>query len=179
MSTPNLYPPARPNSNVALIIILVVVFGFIALFFVSIMALLVVPRVMSAGRKAREATLRANLHQIRNAIAQFQADTEVYPVSLTDLTLAKALAPKKGFNDKTNKLAVVPSGSYQGPYLNSESGLGTTGTNGIPINPFKSPQDSDYTDITKHWLYTPLIGNIEPAVPSSGSTLDGIPYTQL
>lgn len=142
---------------------------------IAILALIVIPRVMSAGRKARESTLRGNLHQLRNAIGQFQSDTGLWPASLGNLTLAKASAPTSGIDD-ANASQTIPSGSYQGPYLNAQGGIGTTG---IPVNPFKSPQDSDFTDVTKHWTYGGIPGGVEPAIPSSGSTVDGVPYSQL
>jgi len=136
---------------------------------IAILALIVIPRVMSAGRKARESTLRANLHQLRNAIEMFQADTGVYPTSLDDLTVAVADAPATGAGG-----ASIPAGSYQGPYLSVSGGIGTTG---IPVNPFKHPSDADYTTASAHWTYAD--GIVHPTVPTEGSTLDGLLYSEL
>jgi len=54
---------------------------------------------------------------------------------------------------------------------------GGINNNGLPVNPFKDPQDADYTDETAHWTYAD--GRVHPAVPTSGETLDHIPYTNL
>jgi general secretion pathway protein G len=49
----------------------------IVIVIISVLALIVIPRLMGAGRKAKEAALRGDLHQIRNAIQQFEADCGV------------------------------------------------------------------------------------------------------
>jgi len=89
---------------------------------IAILALIVIPRVMSAGRKARESTLRANLHQLRNALEQFQADTGLYPSDLIDITAAKSDPPTTGVNEDGDT-ETIPSGSYQGPYLSVSGGM--------------------------------------------------------
>jgi len=143
---------------------------------IAILALIVIPRVMSAGRKARESTLKANLHQLRNALEQFQADTGLYPDAIADLTLAQASAPSTGVNASGDS-ETIPTGSYQGPYLSVSGGIGTTG---IPVNPFKHPSDEDFTDDTAHWSYSADgTGVVHPAVPTSGNTLDGLAYSEL
>ena len=125
-----------------------------------------------ASRKAREATLMANLHQLRNALEQFQADTGLYPEKLTDLTLAKANAPTRGVDDQ-KKLVDLPAGAYQGPYL-AGGGIGGTG---IPMNPFADPNN---VDPVAHWAYSiDGPGFVYAAVPKEGATLGGIPYDQL
>jgi len=140
---------------------------------IAILALIVIPRVMSAGRKAREATLKANLHQLRNALEQFQADTGMYPDDLSDLTLARTAAPTSGI-DELGVAGTIPEGSYQGPYLSVSSGI--LGSGGIPVNPFKTPQDADYSDVSAHWSYD--AGIVHPAAPS-GDTLEGQPFSEL
>jgi general secretion pathway protein G len=143
---------------------------------IAILALIVIPRVMSAGRKARESTLKANLHQLRNALEQFQADCGLYPAAITDLTLAKASAPANGVNEAGDS-EVIPTGSYQGPYLSVSGGIGTTG---IPVNPFKHPSDADYSDDTAHWSYgVDGPGIVHPAIPTEGKTMDGLDYSTL
>ena len=143
---------------------------------IAILALIVIPRVMSAGRKARESTLKANLHQLRNAIETFQADCGLYPVEMMDLTLLKSAPPANGIDDE-NATQIIPLGSYQGPYLSVTGGIGTTG---IPTNPFKSPQDADYGDENAHWDYgTEGPGIVRAAYPPEGETLDGVPYSEL
>ncbi len=41
---------------------------------IAILALIVIPRVMGASRKAKESSLRGNLQELRNGLEQFQAD---------------------------------------------------------------------------------------------------------
>jgi len=83
--------------------------------------------------------------------------------------------PTTGLNDNGDT-EDIPTGIYLGPYLNVSGGIGVTG---IPVNPFKSPQDDDYDDETAHWSYGPDPGIIHSAIPIEGSTVDGIPYSEL
>ena len=129
------------------------------------------PRTPYPTRKPKESTLRAGLHQIRNAIDQFKADTGAYPATLIDLTA------KTG----TQVKAKIKPGSYNGPYLPVAGGIGDTG---IRINPYAVKNDLRGnavipTDPALHWHYDPITGTIHPAVPTQGETLDGIPYTEL
>jgi len=108
----------------------------------AVLALIVIPRVLSAGRKAREATLKANLHQLRSALEQFRADTNMYPAELNALTAARTGPPTSGI-DELGATGTIAEGSYRGPYLSVSSG--------IPLNPFKSSRDADYATISAHW----------------------------
>lgn len=143
---------------------------------IAILALIVIPRVTSAVRKSRESTLRENIHILRTAIAQFTSDTGLYPNELIDLTLPKSDPPTTAVNDDGDT-EIIPTGTYNGPYLFVSGGIGTTG---IPINPFKSTRDADFNDPTAHWVYgVEGPGIVHPAVPTEGSTLDGVPYSEL
>ena len=171
---PNAVP--QPSSNQAVIWIVVAVIGVMFFFTLVIAAFIVVPRINAAGRKAKESTLKANLHQVRNALEQYQADTGLYPTALLDLTQAKSNAPKIGVNEDGDRES-IPTGSYQGPYLSVSGGIGTTG---IPVNPYKHPSDANYADVTAHWSYgIEGPGIVHPAVPQDGMTLDGTPIPQL
>lgn len=139
---------------------------------IAILALIVIPRVMGAGRKAKEASLKGNLHQLRNAIEQFQSDTGCYPATLAALTLTAE--PATGV-DSAGTSVDIPAGSYKGPYLSAQGGLDNSG---IPINPFWSGIQKDLgTDVPLNWTY--LNGVVHPAVPATGSTLDNILYQSL
>ncbi|MHB0939402.1 MAG: type II secretion system protein [Armatimonadota bacterium] len=143
---------------------------------IATLALIVIPRVTGAVRKARESTLRANLHRLRTAIIQFNSDTGVYPAALSDLTNPKSDPPTTGVDDDGNT-ATLPSGTYAGPYLNASGGIGTTG---IPVNPFKYPKEADFADPDAHWTYgVEGPGIVHPAVPTEGNTMDGMPYSTL
>ncbi|MHB9026287.1 MAG: type II secretion system protein GspG [Armatimonadota bacterium] len=143
------------------------VFVLVALGFIIIISS---TQYHSLSPKAKDATHRANLHQLRNAIAMFEADTGEYPASLKDL-----IALEEGMLK-----ARVPKGSYQGPYLTGSSGIDGTG---IPYNPFiKYPGKTDREEvddpvIEHHWSYSPKDGKVHSAV--KGETIDGVAYEDL
>jgi general secretion pathway protein G len=126
---------------------------------IAILALIVIPRVMGAGRKAKEATLRSNVQRLRSALAQFQADTGVWPNALGDVVAATGTNPTG-----------TPSGTYKGPYLTPNGGVANTG---IPANPFADAAGA----LATHWTYTNSDGSVVSAV--TGTTLDGVAYTTL
>ncbi len=104
---------------------------------IAILALIVIPRLLGAGRKAKEATLRGDLHQIRNAIQQFEADCGDYPADITDLQTA----PADGSNGGTGVMLDVAG--WQGPYLR-------TPDDNLPVDPFTTAADWSYTASTGH-----------------------------
>jgi general secretion pathway protein G len=115
---------------------------------IAILALIVIPRLMGAGRKAKEAALRGDLHQIRNAVQQFEADCGDYPAALANLQTAPAAGSSGGQGISLDVSA------WQGPYLR-------TPDNNLPKDPF--------TDSATTWSYTASTGDI-----ASGSTLTSI-----
>jgi general secretion pathway protein G len=122
---------------------------------IAILALIVIPRLLGAGRKAKEAALRGDLHQIRNAIQQFEADMGDYPAALSDLMSAK---PYAGNATGGQGLSLDPQG-YQGPYLR-------TANNALPSDPFTGAPD---------WAYTATTGDVVSA--STLTALDGTSYS--
>ncbi len=115
---------------------------------IAILALIVIPRLLGAGRKAKEATLRGDLHQIRNAIQQFEADCGDYPAAIVDLQTRPADGSNGG-----NSIQLDVNG-WQGPYLRTPDG-------NLPADPF--------TTSSTTWSYTATSGDV-----SSGSTLTAI-----
>jgi len=115
---------------------------------IAILALIVIPRLLGAGRKAKEATLRGDLHQLRNAIQQFEADCGDYPSAVSTLMTQPAAGSNGG-----NGIALDVNG-WQGPYLR-------TPDNNLPKDPF--------TDSSTTWSYTATTGHVQ-----SGSTLTAI-----
>ena len=115
---------------------------------IAILALIVIPRLLGAGRKAKEATLRGDLHQLRNSIQQFEADCGDYPLAISQLMTQ----PTAGSNGGTG-IALDVTG-WQGPYLR-------TPDNNLPKDPF--------TDSSTTWGYTGNTGHVQ-----SGSTLTAI-----
>ena len=113
---------------------------------IAILALIVIPRLLGAGRKAKEATLRGDLHQIRNAIQQFEADCGDYPANLDQLQNTPSGTGGTGI--------ALDAAGWQGPYLR-------TPDNNLPKDPF--------TDSSTSWSYTMTTGHV-----ASGSTLTAI-----
>jgi hypothetical protein len=132
--------------------------------FIVLVALVLIPRLVGVGSPRNhshgpDSHLSMHLQRLRSAIAQFQADTGVWPAQLTDIVAPAGSTP---LGTKTKK--------YQGPYLTPNGGLENTG---IPANPFV-----DQTrPIAAHWRYDSKTGVIHSAV--AGTTLDGVPYTAL
>jgi general secretion pathway protein G len=114
---------------------------------IAILALIVIPRLLGAGRKAKEATLRGDLHQIRNSIQQFEADCGDYPASIGQLMTV----PSGGNGGGGIALDVA---GWQGPYMR-------TSDDNLPKDPF--------TDSSTTWAYTASTGHVQ-----SGSTLTAI-----
>jgi general secretion pathway protein G len=121
---------------------------------IAILALIVIPRLLGAGRKAKEATLRGDLHQLRNAIQQFEADMGDYPATLDQLVVAKTAAPSGQGGTGLD----LDSAGYQGPYLRTADG-------GLPEDPFTSAPD---------WTYDGTTGEVHSASTLNG--LDGTAY---
>jgi len=120
---------------------------------IAILALIVIPRLLGAGRKAKEAALRGDLHQLRNAIQQFEADCGDYPLLAADLQTAPAAGSNGG-----SGISLDISG-WQGPYLRTPDG-------NLPVDPFTTLVD---------WTYTPATGEIHSN--STLSALDGTAYS--
>jgi general secretion pathway protein G len=120
---------------------------------IAILALIVIPRLLGAGRKAKEATLKGDLHSLRNAIQQFEADLGDYPASLDQLVATTAPTGQGGGGID------LDSQGYQGPYLRTPDG-------GLPTDPFTGAAD---------WNYTAASGEVHSA--STLSALDGSSYT--
>lgn len=122
---------------------------------IAILALIVIPRLLGAGRRAKESALRGDLQQLRNAIQQFEADMGDYPADLTQL-MADPSSPPSGPGGSGLDL---DSAGYKGPYLR-------TPDNQLPVDPF--------TNSNTTWAYTGSTGEVH-----SGSTLtalDGSAY---
>ena len=118
---------------------------------IAILALIVIPRLLGAGRKAKEATLKGDLHQLRNSIQQFEADMGDYPADLDQLVATSAPTGQGGGG------LDLDSAGYQGPYMRTPDG-------NLPKDPFTAASDT--------WDYTAATGEVH-----SGSTLTALDST--
>jgi type II secretion system protein G len=122
---------------------------------IAILALIVIPRLLSAGRRAKESALRGDLQQLRNAIQHFEADCGAWPPALTDLMVANGAAISAAADG--NGITVDDSG-YKGPYLR-------TGHGNLPNDPFTGAAD---------WVYDNALGDVHSN--SALVALDGTAY---
>lgn len=134
---------------------------------IAILALIVIPRIMGAARRAKESTLRGNLHEIRTAIGHFEADCGCFPTDLD--ALIATTAPTDGV-DAEGETIKIPENSYEGPYLSTSGGIDGKG---IPVNPFAAVTD----DVTDQWNYEN--GTVSTNAATDQETLDKVPYTDF
>jgi type II secretion system protein G len=122
---------------------------------IAILAAIVVPRLLGAGREARETSLRAHLQELRNAIGLFQAQCGDYPADLADIM--ETTAPDTGGNG-----VEINDADFNGPYLTTPGG-------DLPNNPVTGGNVAG-TD----WTYNALNGAIHAA---AGVAVDGTNYS--
>jgi len=122
---------------------------------IAILATIVIPRLMGAGRKAKETQLRGNLKQIRDAIERFEATMAAWPPSLADVMAADGDAISADFDGNGGSVDRL---AYDGPYLAPLAGL--------PKDPFSGAAD---------WVYDNSTGAVHSA--STMTALDGSNYS--
>jgi general secretion pathway protein G len=118
---------------------------------ILILVLTIIPRVQGASRQGKEATLREQLHALRNAIQQFESDCGDYPASLEQL-VTRPLAPS--FGGGGIKLEIS---GWQGPYV-----IGPTPN--LPKDPFTGRSDS--------WDYIAATGDVHSGYNARSSMGD-------
>ncbi len=104
----------------------------------GVLAMIVIPRLSSAKRKAKETQLRGNLKQIRDAIERFEATMAAWPPSLSDVMVASGADISADFDGRGG---YVDRNSYDGPYL-------VTGDGTLPKDPFTQAADWNYDNST-------------------------------
>ncbi len=105
---------------------------------VAALALMVIPRLVGAQRKAKESQLSGDLKMMRDAIEHFQSNTGAWPPALADLMAANGNAISA--NTDGNNVSVDRKG-YEGPYIQ-------TSTNTLPLDPFTVKSDWTYDNKT-------------------------------
>lgn len=123
---------------------------------IATLATIVIPRIMAATRRAKEATLRANLKQLRDGIERFEANCAGWPPALTDL-----LAPNgAGISaDADGRGISVDRTAYEGPYL---------------VSPDGNPPKDVFTGAAD-WNYNNATGEIHGS--STLTAIDGTAYS--
>jgi general secretion pathway protein G len=123
---------------------------------IAILALAAIPRAAAARRNAKEAQLRGNLKQLRDAIERFEATIAAWPPALADVMAASGDDISA---DLDGSGGWVDRNSYDGPYL-------VTGDGQLPKDPFTSAAD---------WNYNNATGELHSS--SDLSARDGTPYS--
>lgn len=93
---------------------------------VAVLAAIAIPRFANSALRAKESSLRANLHLIRLASDRAEADTGLtFEVAALDDPTPPATGYDRGVMNTDWPKKPVPAGTWRGPYLRS-----------IPSNPF-------------------------------------------
>jgi general secretion pathway protein G len=108
---------------------------------IGILAAIAQPNLKYAITKAREAVLKEDLFQMRDAIDQYYADNGKYPSTLKDLinTQEKTRSylrgiPKDPFTGGENWITVAPEGSEEGGVFDVHSASPLIASDGTPYN---------------------------------------------
>ncbi len=127
---------------------------------VAILALIVIPRLMAAGRRAREAALRATLQELRYAIRMFEAEYGGHPCRLKHLMGDKTPGHCHADSDG-HRVEIPPNTPWNGPYLTTSDGK-------LPVDPITGRSD---------WKYDSHKPKGHVSSNAAGTGLDGTPYS--
>ena len=101
---------------------------------IAILTMAVVPRMIAARRRAKEAQLRGNLKQLRDSIERFEANTGAWPPALSDVVASDGSAISGNMDGQGGMVDRI---AYDGPYLLVSGG-------GLPRDPFTGADDWNY-----------------------------------
>lgn len=127
---------------------------------VAVLAAIVVPRLLGAGREAKEAALRAQLQHLRKAIGLFESHYGGQPHALSDLMADKVPGHCHAASDGS-KIDIDSDTEWLGPYLTTPDGQ-------LPVDPITGQAD---------WTYSKNTGEVRSR--ASGTALDGTPYSEF
>jgi prepilin-type N-terminal cleavage/methylation domain-containing protein len=123
---------------------------------IALLAMMVIPRMLAAQRRAKEAQLRADLKQIRDAVERFESTTGAWPPSLGDVIAQSGAAISA---DLDGRGGGVDRSAYDGPYMVKGAG---------------SPLPSDPFTEAANWNYDNASGAVHST--SALAALDGTQY---
>jgi general secretion pathway protein G len=104
---------------------------------IALLATLAVPRYFKHIERTREAVLRENLHQMRDALDKFHGDQGRYPNSLDELVTQKYLRripPDPITESPSTWVSVAPTTPGIGRVADVKSGAPGNGRDGTPYN---------------------------------------------
>jgi general secretion pathway protein G len=109
----------------------------VAMAIIAVLMTLAVPQYFGRVEAAKDAVLRENLHQMRDALDKFYGDNNRYPDALTDLVERKYLRriPPDPITDSDQSWTIVPPGDpRKGHVFDVRSGAKGNGRDGTPYN---------------------------------------------
>lgn len=120
----------------------------------AVLAAIVLPKFMNSSTRSKESALKSDLKLLRNAVSNFQTDTNYYPKTLADLKGTSA--PLKGV-DSSGTDQNINASDWHGPYIED-----------VPKDPISG---SDFS-------YSTTSGSVGKVTSSaSGNGLDGTAYS--
>ena len=160
---------------------------------IAVIAAIAYPRFGSASQASFEAAAKAEIKVLRNASAQYQADTGAWPATLDDLSAA--VAPAAGLDSNGNPLPLVKG--WNGPYVMAVptefddyiAYTDTSGGGGVNTPEMPNAQPPDHTrSFFGHYRRhnTNVIVQVNPPTnyssigsvfcPQTGTDAHGVPY---
>lgn len=109
----------------------------VAMAIIAVLMSLAVPQYFGRVEAAKEAVLRENLHQMRDAVDKFYGDNNRYPDALADLVERKYLRriPPDPITDSDQTWVIVaPTDSRKGRVSDIKSGAKGNGRDGTPYS---------------------------------------------
>jgi len=107
----------------------------------GILVAIAAPNLKQSIIRAREAVLREDLFQMREALDQYYADNGKYPAALTDLINPQEHSksymrsiPKDPFTNAEDWIVVAPEGSEEGAVFDVHSASPLLAVDGTPYN---------------------------------------------
>jgi general secretion pathway protein G len=84
---------------------------------IAILAAIILPKFTNTGLRSKESSLKSNLALLRSAVSNYQTDTGLCPLQLSDLSATTA--PAKGANPTTGSSTALTATQWYGPYVAS------------------------------------------------------------
>jgi type II secretory pathway pseudopilin PulG len=125
----------------------------IVMVIMTVIFLIVLPKIAGVVRQGHEAQLHTHLHGLRNALATFHAHCGDWPAALADV-----VAPAGSHLIGASGRPIDPE-DYHGPYFTA------TPTGTLPEDPMTGVAD---------WAYLAVMGTVHSASPNQA--LDGTYY---
>jgi general secretion pathway protein G len=82
---------------------------------IAILAAIAIPKFTNASLRSKESSLKGELKLLRDAVANYDADTTGYPAQITDLMATTA--PTNCYSPTASALMSIAANTWHGPYI--------------------------------------------------------------